>query len=126
RAVRDLESLGVDVHTNSLVTDVREDGVRVGETWIATHTTLWAAGVAPSSLGRQLGASCDRAGRVIVGPDLAVPGHPEIFVAGDLAHCEQDGNTLPGVAGVALQQGRWLGGAIARELKGKPRGNFRY
>ncbi len=125
-AVKDLASLGVTVRVNSLVTDIREDGVRIGEDWIAARTVLWAAGVSPSPLGRQLGTPCDRSGRVMVESDLSVPGHPEIFVAGDLAHVEQDGRLLPGVAGVALQQGRFIARAIRREIAGRPRGRFRY
>ncbi|MBW3567991.1 MAG: NAD(P)/FAD-dependent oxidoreductase, partial [Proteobacteria bacterium] len=127
RAIRDLETLGVEVRLNNMVTDIREDGVRAGDDdWIPARTVLWGAGVSPSELGRQLGTECDRSGRVKVNRDLGVPGHPEIFVAGDLAHFEQDGSPLPGVAGVALQQGKFIGTAIAREVSGKPRGSFRY
>ena len=126
RAVNDLRALGVDVRVKNMVTDIRENGVRVGDTWIPARTVLWAAGVSPSSLGRQIGAPCDRGGRVMVEPDLSVPDHPEVFVAGDLAHVEHDSEALPGVAGVALQQGRFIGQAIRREIDGKPRGRFHY
>lgn len=126
RAVRDLEALGVEVRTGSMVTEIREDGVRAGELWIPARTALWAAGVSPSPLGAALGAPLDRGGRVMVQPDLSLAGHPEVFVAGDLAHVEQDGAPLPGVAGVALQQGKYLGDAIRRRIAGKPVKPFRY
>lgn len=130
RAKRDLHALGVDVRTNSMVTEIREDGVRAGEEWIPARTVLWAAGVSPSALGRSLsetgGARLDRGGRVIVQPDLGLPDHPHVFVAGDLAHVEQDGEPLPGVAGVALQQGKYLGREIRRRIAGKQPKPFRY
>ncbi|HEX7031009.1 MAG TPA: NAD(P)/FAD-dependent oxidoreductase, partial [Gammaproteobacteria bacterium] len=127
RAMRDLESLGVEVRLNTMVTAIDADGVSAGDERIAASTVLWAAGVAPSALGRQLGVPCDRGGRVIVEPDLSVPGHPEVFVAGDLAHAVNgDGKPLPGVAGVALQEGVFIGKLLRRELAGKPRKPFRY
>jgi len=119
----DLTRLGVTVHTGALVTDVRPDGVtckmgdRVEE--IATHNVLWAAGVAASPLGGILAKACgfspDRAGRVAVGPDLTLPGHPEIFAIGDLASVTQEGRLLPGVAPVAMQEGRY----VARVLQAR-------
>lgn len=126
RAVKDLNSLGVEVMLKSFVTEVDDAGVRIGADWISAPTVLWAAGVTPSPLGRQLDVPCDRSGRVIVKPDLSVPGHPELFVAGDLAHFEDNFEPLPGVAGVALQQGQFLGKLIRRELAGKSRKPFRY
>jgi NADH dehydrogenase len=127
RAVRDLEALGVQVWTSSMVTDVSADAVEIASERIATATTLWAAGVEAVALPNPLTAEGDRQGRILVGADLSVPGHPEVFVAGDGAHVEDaGGKPLPGVAPVALQQGRFVGRAIQRELAGKPRGEFRY
>jgi NADH dehydrogenase len=88
---------------------------------------LWAAGVKPSPLSRTLGVPLDAQGRVIVAPDLSLPGHAEVFVAGDQARVPgPDGRPLPGVAPVALQQGRHVGRSLARELAGRPREPFRY
>jgi NADH dehydrogenase len=88
---------------------------------------LWAAGVEAVALRTPLTAESDRQGRVIVGADLSLSGHPEVFVAGDAAHVADDkGKLLPGVAPVALQEGRFIGQAILREIAGKPRGEFRY
>jgi NADH dehydrogenase len=127
RAMRDLETLGVQVWTSSPVTDVDAAGVQVGTERIATHTTLWAAGVQASPLGRALGAPLDRVGRVEVAADLSLRGHPEVFVIGDLAHVVgEDGRTLPGLAPVAMQQGRFVARAIFADLAGRPRGSFRY
>jgi NADH dehydrogenase len=112
RAMRDLEQLGVQVWTECLVTDVGEEGVRVGAENIEARTVLWAAGVRASPLASTVGAKLDGQGRVLVEPDLSIPGHPEVFVAGDLAHFEQDGRVLPGVATVALQQGRYVARAM--------------
>lgn len=126
RATSDLERLGVQVWTSSLVTDVSSAGVRIGEEYVATSTVLWAAGVQASPLGRQIGLSVDRVGRVNVGPDLSVPGQACVFVAGDQAYLEQDGSPLPGVAPVAMQQGRFLARNILRDMAGKERESFRY
>jgi NADH dehydrogenase len=132
RATRDLESLGVQVWTNSLVTKVDAEGVEIGQERLRAGTVLWAAGVAAEGIGRKLGVPCDRQGRVIVEPDLSVPGHPEVFVAGDLAHfahqagAQQTGQPLPGLAPVAIQQGRAIAANILRELRGEPRQDFRY
>jgi NADH dehydrogenase len=127
RATRDLEGLGVQVWTNSLVTKVDADGVEVGQERIGAGTVLWAAGVAAEGIGRKLGVPCDRQGRVIVEPDLSVPGHSEVFIAGDLAHfAHQTGQPLPGLAPVAMQEGRTIAANILRELRGEPREQFRY
>ena len=127
RAMRDLGTLGVNVRTETLVTQVTEHGVHLGDEFLPSATVLWAAGVQASPLGRSLGVELDRQGRVPVGADLSVEGRPEIFVAGDLARClDDDGEPLPAVAPVAMLQGRFLGAAIVRELRGKPRGTFRY
>src|SRR5262249_10661454 len=87
---------------------------------IASKTVIWTAGVAPSPAGKWVGAPTDRAGRARVLPDLSVPGHPEIFVVGDTASLDRDGKPLPGVAQVAMQQGRYAGRLIARRVEGKP------
>ena len=86
---------------------------------IASHTVVWTAGVKPSPAGKWLGVATDRAGRVRVQPDLSVPGHAEVFVIGDTASLDQDGKPLPGVAQVAMQQGRYVGRSIRRRVKGK-------
>jgi NADH dehydrogenase len=109
-AQRQLEDLGVEVKTKALVSDIDEHGVTLssGER-IEAGTVLWAAGVEASPLGAMLGAELDRAGRVIVEPDLSVPGHPEVFVIGDLASVPG----VPGVAPAAMQMGRHAGRVIA-------------
>src|SRR5713101_6617724 len=102
-ARRALEHLGVEVRTGSVATEITDDRVCVRDETILTHTTLWAAGVAASPLGRQLGVEVDRSGRVPVRPDLSVAGYPEIFVVGDLAaFTATHGKTLPGIAPVAI------------------------
>jgi NADH dehydrogenase len=127
RAVRDLEGLGVQVWTSSPVTRIDAEGVEIGEERLQCATTLWAAGVRPAALSARLGAALDKQGRVIVGPDLSLPGHPEVFVLGDQAHVPGPGGApLPGLAPVALQQGRHLARQLRRELAGKPRKPFRY
>lgn len=134
-ASRMLERLGVSVRTGSFVTAVRKDAVtlrmddRTEE--ISTRTILWAAGVLASPLGRILeaeaGAHLDKAGRVLVEPDLTVAGHPEILVIGDLANfSHQGGKPLPGVAQPAIQQGRYAGRAIAARLRGEKLPAFHY
>jgi NADH dehydrogenase len=125
KARRQLERLGVEVCTGALVTAVDAGGVQLGDQRIAARTTLWAAGVAASPLGRMLG-KCDRAGRLEVEPDLTVPGHPEVFVAGDLAALTQDGKPVPGVAPAAMQMGRHAAGNIIRLLESQPRRRFVY
>lgn len=127
RAVRDLEQLGVQVWTGSLVTRVDEDGVQVGTERIQAATVIWAAGVQASSLGRKLGLDTDRQGRIRVEPDLTVPGHRDVFVAGDQAHFDhQGGQALPGLAPVAIQQGRFIARTIRLDLAGRGRETFRY
>jgi len=126
-AVRQLEHLGVEVRTNSAVSDVRMGQVRIGNDAISAEVVLWAAGVSASPLGRALGVPVDRAGRVLVEPDLSIPEHREVFVIGDLASMnDQTGKPLPGVAPVAMQQGRCVGKQIAADLAGKPREKFHY
>ncbi len=126
-AVRQLEKLGVEVRASAMVTRIAPGAVWVGEERILSAVTLWPAGVAASPLGKKLGAPTDRAGRVLVNPDLSIPEHPEVFVVGDLATLkDEDGNPLPGVAPVAMQQGRFLAKTISRELQKLPRKDFHY
>ena len=114
-----LEKLGVEVRLGHAVENIDEEGVIVGGERIASKSVIWTAGVAPSPAGKWLGAETDRAGRVRVQSDLRVPGHSEIFVIGDTASLDQDGKPLPGVAQVAMQQGRYVGKLIRRQLAGK-------
>lgn len=126
-ALRQLNKLGVEVRLNSMVTDVREGEIRIGNDVMPATVILWAAGVSASPLGRALGGPTDKAGRVLVSPDLSVPGHPEIFVVGDLASITYDhAKPVPGLAPAAMQEGRWAGRQIKRDLEGKPREPFRY
>jgi NADH dehydrogenase len=126
-AVRQLQHLGVEVRDSAMVTKIEPGAVWVGAERIPAVVILWAAGVAASSLGRKLGAPTDRAGRVLVNPDLTVPGHRNEFVIGDLATLKDArGNPLPGVAPVALQEGRYVAKAIARDLRKSPREDFHY
>jgi NADH dehydrogenase len=126
KARRQLQRLGVEVRRSTLVTDIDEGGVTIGEERIRAGTVLWAAGVAAPPLSRSLGVPLDRVGRVLIEPDLSVPGHPEVFVAGDLAALEINGRALPGVAPVAIQEGRHAAGNIVRALRGKATLPFRY
>ena len=126
RAARDLESLGVQIWTNSLVTNVNSDGVQVGDEQISANTVIWAAGVKASPLAKSLECELDRQGRIVVDDYLNIPSNSNVFVAGDLAHAVDSGNVLPGVAPVAVQQGRYIGATILRELNGKSRQPFRY
>ncbi len=118
RAMRDLESLGVQVWTGARVTDVTEVGVVVGNEKIAAATVLWAAGVRAADIGRSLGVPVDQAGRVITGPDLTIEGHPEVFVLGDMSSREgSNGKPLPGVALVAMQEGVYAADIIKKEVR---------
>jgi NADH dehydrogenase FAD-containing subunit len=119
KADRRLRREGVEIRTGSPVECIDQDGVVVGGERIQSRTVIWTAGVAPSPAGRWLNAPTDRAGRVRVQPDLTVPGRPEVFVVGDTAHLEQDGRPLPGVAQVAMQQGRYAGRVIASRVAGR-------
>ena len=126
KAQAQLQRLGVEVVTGTPVNAITADGYRLGEEFVAARTVVWAAGVAASPLAGSLGVPLDRAGRVVVLPDLTVPGHPEIHVAGDLATVTQDGKPVPGVAPAAKQMGRYAGVAIANRLAGRPTPPFRY
>ena len=117
-AQQQLERLGVQVRTSAMVTQLEAGLVQFGETRLPAAVILWAAGVAASDLGKKLGAPVDRAGRVQVQPDLSIPGHPEVFVIGDLAALKDArGKMLPGVAPVAIQQGRFVAKLIRREAE---------
>src|SRR5436190_20441260 len=126
-AVEQLQRLGVEVQTSSMVTGVEPATVRMGEARLPAAVILWAAGVAASPLGKKLGVPVDRAGRVLVNPDLSIAGHPEVFVIGDLAALKDEhGKLLPGVAPVAMQEGTATAKNIQRDLERKPRQNFHY
>jgi NADH dehydrogenase len=126
KAEAQLRGLGVDVRTSTRVTKIDDEGVAIGDERIASKTVLWAAGVAASPLGKSLGVPLDRAGRVIVEPDLSIPGHPEVFVLGDLMALTIDGKPVPGVAPAAMQGARYAADAIARTMRGEARAPFRY
>ena len=114
-----LEKLGVEVRLGHGVEQIDADGVVIGGQRINSKTVIWTAGVAPSPAGRWLGVPTDRAGRVRVNDNLSVPQHPEIFVIGDTASLSQNGKPLPGVAQVAMQQGRYVGKLLRRQIEGK-------
>lgn len=127
KARRQLADLEVEVITDAIVTDVTDRQVRIGERVIPTHTVLWAAGVQASPLARSLQVPLDHAGRVLVAPDLTLPGHPEVFVLGDLAAAKQrDGSFVPGVAPAAIQEGQHTAKNLDRALRGQPLVPFRY
>ena len=128
KAEQALTHLGVQVRTNVRVTEIDENGVKLqgpgGTERIDARTVIWAAGVHASPFGEAIagrtGAKLDKDGRVMVNPDCTVPGHPEIFVIGDLAHLEENGKMLPGVAQVAMQQGSYAAKLIQKRLRGEP------
>ena len=127
KALNALAKLGVEVRLGTAVTDCTTDGVMIGNEFIAAATVLWAAGVMASPAATWLDAAHDRAGRVVVGPDLTLPGHPEVFVIGDTATVNgADGRPLPGIAPVAKQQGAYVSRAIVARMAGKAIGPFRY
>ncbi|MBZ5573407.1 MAG: NAD(P)/FAD-dependent oxidoreductase [Acidobacteriia bacterium] len=126
-AEEQLQQLGVEVHTSAMVTAVEAAAVRIGQTRLPAAVILWAAGVAASPLGKKLGAPTDRVGRVLINPDLSIPGHPEVFVIGDLASLKDEhGKMVPGVAPAAMQQGVAAARNIENDLEGRPRRNFHY
>lgn len=127
-ALNDLRKLGVDVRLGQRVTKVTPEAVYVGDERIPTRNVFWAAGNEASHLGRDMGAPVDRQGRVVVEPDLSIPGHPEAFVVGDLAISMKDDKAtpVPGVAPAAMQSGWLAGGNILASLNGKPRKPFHY
>jgi NADH dehydrogenase len=126
-AESELRRRGVEVRTGAAVTGVDASGVNVGTDRIESATILWAAGVAASPIATFLGVPLDKSGRVLVEPDLSIPGHPEIFVIGDLAlYLHQDGRPLPGLSPVAIQQGRHAAATIRRRIQGQPADPFHY
>src|ERR1700692_2403285 len=133
KGIEQLGQLGVKVRTGAIVTDIQPGYVMVGEERIDSLVTLWAAGVQASPVGRLLGVELDRRGCVLVDKHLNPAGHPELFVLGDLAHVEQDGKQVPGVAQPAMQMGDYAARRIGRLLEettgkrsGKPDPGFRY
>lgn len=126
-AQRQLESMGVEVRTNAMVTNIEPGVVSIGKEKIPAAVILWGAGVSASPLGKMLGVPTDKAGRVIVQPDLTVPGHPEVFVVGDLASAKRrNGQPVPGVAPAAIQMGKFAARQIKHSVEGKPRKQFEY
>lgn len=126
-ALHDVAELGVAIRLDSIVTRIEEDAVYIGEERIATRSVFWAAGNAASPLGAMLGVALDNAGRVVVEPDLSIPGHPEVFVAGDLASVRRENGTLvPGVAPAANQEGAWAARNVLRTVRNQERKPFRY
>jgi NADH dehydrogenase len=127
RSQRDLEQLGVEVRTGAMVTGIDVDGVTLGSARVASRNVIWAAGVAASPLARALHGELDKAGRVVVAPDLSVPGLPHVFVAGDLAAVRDGkGKPVPGVAPAAMQEGRHAAQNIVRMVQGKATRPFAY
>lgn len=126
-AMKDLNSLGVTVKTNSLVTEIASEGVFLGNDHISGSTVLWAAGVQASSLNKKLGVELDKNGRVFVNSDLSLPGIPNVFVIGDQALVkDRQGKTLPGLAPVAIQQGRFLADLVLKDNIKNIRPAFEY
>jgi len=132
RAEKDLKEMGVEIRLNAVVTEITEKGLYVGSEFIPVRNVFWAAGVKASPLGRLLGVPVDGSGRVIVGPDLSIPGHPEVFVTGDMAAAvsADTKQQVPGVAQGGMQMGRYVGKLIRSELYGTStpdhRAPFRY
>ncbi|HEV7553788.1 MAG TPA: NAD(P)/FAD-dependent oxidoreductase [Candidatus Angelobacter sp.] len=126
-AERQLKEMGIEVRTNAMVTNIEQGAVCVGTEKIPASVVLWGAGVSASPLGKMLGVPIDKAGRVIVQPDLTLPGHPEVFVTGDLASATRsNGQPVPGVAPAAIQMGKFAARQIKRAVAGKPREKFEY
>jgi NADH:ubiquinone reductase (H+-translocating) len=126
-AKRQLEELGVEVFTETMVTAVEPGRIKVGEEWVASDVTLWATGVAASPLGKELGAKVDRTGRVPIEADLSLPGRGEVFLIGDMsALTDVNGTPVPGLAAAAIQQGKAAAQNILRDLRGEKRMPFKY
>jgi NADH:ubiquinone reductase (H+-translocating) len=125
-AAAQLEALGVEVRVSTPVTGVDPHGIDLGGCRLNAATVVWAAGVKPASLAGRLGTTVDRQGRVVVNERLTVPGHPEIYAIGDMASCSQDGDVLPALAPVAIQQARWVARAIVASARRDACPPFRY
>jgi NADH:ubiquinone reductase (H+-translocating) len=126
-AKEQLEDLGVEVRLNSFVTDIEPGKVKVGKEWINCDVVVWATGVAASPLGKHLGVETDKAGRVLVNPDLTIPGCDRTFVIGDMASIKQEnGEPVPGVSPAAMQMGTATAKNILADLAGRPRTDFKY
>jgi NADH dehydrogenase len=121
-----LAAMGVEIRTSCEVTEIDERGLVANGERIDAANKIWAAGVQGDHVGKTLGVPLDPQGRVLVEPDLSIPGHPEAFVVGDLAHLEQDGAILPGVAQVAMQSGARAAANIRADLEGGTRQPFHY
>jgi NADH dehydrogenase len=127
KARKQLEELGVEVCTESLVTAVEPGRIKVGDEWIPTNVTLWATGVAASPLGKALGTKTDKAGRVLIAPDLTLPGRREVFVIGDMSSLtDANGRIVPGLGAAAMQQGKAAAQSILSDLRHEERLPFRY
>jgi NADH:ubiquinone reductase (H+-translocating) len=127
KAVRQLEELGIGVVTGKMVTDVEAERIKVGDDWVPVSLALWATGVKASPLGRSFGVTVDGWGRVMVEPDLSVPGHPEIFIIGDMSSLvDIQGKPVPPLASAAIQEGKFASENILRDLSGKSRAKFKY
>ncbi len=126
-ACRQLQEMGVQLRFNAMVTKVDERGVYIGDELLEAGTVLWTAGVIPQNLAGELDVERDRKGRIIVAQDCSIPGHPEVFAIGDIANFRgEDGKPLPGLAPVAMQQGRSVANNIVRSIRGERRLPFRY
>ena len=126
-ARRALERRGVAVWTGTRVTGIEPGRVRIGTETLEAGTVIWSAGVSAAPIGRTLGVPMDRGGRVLVNPDLTIPGHDNVYVVGDMASIRgADGRPLPGVSQVAMQQARWAAENIERAIRGESRTAFRY
>ena len=127
RAHRDLVKMGVEVITGQLVTDVTEEGVQLGNRFIAAKNVIWAAGNQAAPVLKTLEVELDRSGRVLINPDCSIPGHPEIFVIGDAAHIKgANGLPIPAIAPAAIQQGRYVAKMIRKAVPSDQRPPWKY
>ncbi|MEQ9069799.1 MAG: FAD-dependent oxidoreductase, partial [Gimesia chilikensis] len=117
-----LEKMGVEIHLQVHVNDVTSEGVVIGDETIPAENVFWAAGVQGQDLAKELDVETDRGSRIVVNPDMSIPGHPEVFVVGDAAHATdaKTGKPVPGVAQGAIQTGRFVAEIIKQELQGNP------